>query len=161
VQAWTEAALGRFTNQWRAQFRGDVPMVRDVDVTPGQLQRFHLVAWGDPDSNGLLRRAMAKERTVRWSRSGFVVGDVAVDARTHVPSFILPNPMNGERYLVVNSGPTFTDWEGTNARQTPRLPDWAVWRLGPKDEAGPATVVHAGFFDESWRVSSRPIPRKP
>ena len=164
VQSWTEAALGRFTNQWRAQFRGEAPVVRDVDVTPEQLRRFHVVAWGDPDSNSLLRRAMARERAVRWSRSGFVVGDVAVDATTHVPSFILPNALAPERYLVVNSGPTFADWDGTNARQTPRLPDWGMWRLegGPGDfgQAGPR-VVHAGFFDESWQVPGRPGFRAP
>ncbi|MEI6341729.1 MAG: prolyl oligopeptidase family serine peptidase [Verrucomicrobiota bacterium] len=149
VQAWTEASLARFIRDWRFQFRGEAPCVRDVDVTADQLARFHVVAWGDPDSNALLRRAMARERTMRWTRSRVVFGGVRLDAAVHVPSFVLPNPLAPDRYLVANSGPTFADWVGTNARQTPRLPDWAVWDVAA---GGGGKVVKAGFFDEAWRV---------
>jgi len=64
-----------------------------------------------------------------------------------VASFIAPNPLNPDRYVVVNSGHTFAAWDGTNARQTPRLPDWAVWTL---DGEG-ARVMRAGFFGEDWK----------
>jgi len=51
--------------------------------------------------------------------------------------------------VVVNSGHTFASWNGTNARQTPRLPDWAVVEVG--DGKGPGRVVEAGFFGEDWK----------
>lgn len=149
VQAWTDAALARFLEDWRGQFRGDAPCVRDVDVTEDQLRRFHVVAWGDPDSNALLRRAMAREREVRWGRARVAIGSARAEAATHVPAFILPNPLAPGRYLVANSGPTFADWVGTNARQTPRLPDWAIWDVSGGTGA---RVTRAGFFDEAWRA---------
>jgi hypothetical protein len=50
--------------------------------------------------------------------------------------------------VVVNSGHTFAAWNGTNARQTPWLPDWAVFSLA----GDRPTVNAAGFFDEAWQL---------
>ena len=61
--------------------------------------------------------------------------------------FIFPNPLNPKRYVVVNSGFTFAAaGSGSNAQQTPRLPDYAVL------EVAGSSVVLADFFDEQWRV---------
>jgi hypothetical protein len=56
--------------------------------------------------------------------------------------------LSPDRYVVVNSGHTFAAWVGTNARQTPRLPDWAVLAL---QGDGGSRVIDAGFFGEDWR----------
>ena len=40
---------------------------------------------------------------------------------------IYPNPLNPKRYVVLNSGFTFREYDYlNNARQVPKLPDWAV-----------------------------------
>ncbi len=40
-----------------------------------------------------------------------------------------------------------------NARQTPKLPDWAIVDLRVKpDSRWPGKVVDADFFDETWSV---------
>jgi hypothetical protein len=45
-----------------------------------------------------------------------------------------------------------------NARQVPKLPDWAVIDLRtPPDSRYPGKVVAANFFGEKWEV--RPMPR--
>jgi hypothetical protein len=69
---------------------------------------------------------------------------------------VFPNPKNPSRYVVLNCGFTFSraDWQGSNARQYPHLPDFAVLKIDPEhysdDHRGAAVL--AGFFDESWRV---------
>jgi len=155
VQTWTSAALEQFKRDWRTQFRGDPPLVPDIEVTDALLRQHHVIAWGDPDSNALLRRAFALRTPVEWTPKQIRIGAVRHPAADHAPAFILPNPLAPARYLVVNSGPTFARWEGTNARQTPRLPDWAVWKIA--DPAGPR-IRHAGFFDENWRPGSAMTP---
>jgi hypothetical protein len=72
---------------------------------------------------------------------------------------IYPNPLNPRRYVVVNSGFTFREWDYlNNARQTPKLPDWAVidTRTSP-DARAPGKVVAADFFGERWEL--RPTKR--
>ena len=52
--------------------------------------------------------------------------------------------------MVLNSG--FTFWEfrrASNALQTPKLPDFAVRRLGEESNRG---IIYAGFFGEHWEV---------
>jgi len=54
---------------------------------------------------------------------------------------------------VLNSGFTFREYDYlNNARQTPKLPDWALLdiREGSTSQ-NPGKVLRAGFFDESWR----------
>ena len=67
---------------------------------------------------------------------------------------IYPNPLNPEKYIVINSGPTFREaHDRTNSLQNPKLPDWAVLDVSTApngDSAG--KVLQAGFFDEYWQL---------
>jgi hypothetical protein len=68
---------------------------------------------------------------------------------------IYPNPLNPERYVVINSGHTFheTEFRGTNALLFPRLGDYAVLRVdGGEEQLANPEVVLAGFFDEQWQL---------
>ena len=66
---------------------------------------------------------------------------------------IFPNPLNWKKYVVLNSGFTFREADYlSNARQTPKLPDWAIVDTTvPPDGRFPGKIVRAGFFDEDWR----------
>jgi hypothetical protein len=148
VADWADTALKHFVADWRAQFRGDLRIKDDTEVTDADLADSNLILWGDPGSNRLLAR-IVRRLPVRWTRRQIHVGQQTFDPATQVPAFICPNPLNPERYVVVNSGHTFAAWNGTNARQTPRLPDWAVFSLtGPEG----SEVAAAGFFDEAWQA---------
>ena len=147
VDAGVAKGWRQFTNDWRAQFRGEARVKRDVDVTPADLAAHHVVAWGDPESNALLARMRGK-LPVKWDRNRIRIGKTEAASADHVPSFVAPNPLNPGRYVVVNSGPTFLSWQGTNARQTPWLPDWALWKLASD---GSSHVDRAGFLDELWK----------
>jgi hypothetical protein len=87
--------------------------------------------------------------------TGIVVGDRRFPAASHVPLLIHPNPLNPSRYVVLNSGFTFREYDYlNNARQVAKLPDWAVVDVTtPPDSRYPGKVVAADFFNESWKVA--------
>jgi dienelactone hydrolase len=147
VDAWVDRQWRQFTKDWRGQFRGECRVVKDVDVTAEDLRDHHVVVWGTPQSNRLLAR-MARKLPLRWEGERIRHGQREVARGNVVPVLIAPNPLSSDRYVVVNSGHTFAAWTGTNARQTPRLPDWTVLVL---EGGGGSRVVEAGFFDEDWR----------
>ena len=152
---WTDLELARATNEWRAQFRGDVRLKDDIAVTDADLAAHHLVLWGDPASNRLLARVL-KQLPLHWDARSVRLGGAEFAAGECVPVLIYPNPLNPSRYVVLNSG--FTFWRegaGTNARQTPQLPDYALLSIANGDGPASARVRHAGFFDEAWKVAKR------
>jgi len=55
---------------------------------------------------------------------------------------------------VLNSEFTFREYDYlNNARQVPKLPDWAIIDLKtPPDSRYPGKVVDADFFGERWEV---------
>ena len=70
---------------------------------------------------------------------------------------IYPNPLNPNRYVVLNSGFTFREYDYlNNARQTPKLPDMAMIDISvPPNSRAPGRVAAAGFFDEWWKLPAR------
>ena len=157
VQQWVEFELAHFRNRWREVFRGELRVKSDIDVTHDDIGRFHLVVWGTPASNQILKRAFTEHPfapPVAWSGEDVVAGKERFAAKTHVPAFIYPNPLNTNRYLVVNSGPTFREaHDRTNSLQNPKLPDWAIIDVTqPADAKAPGRIVAADFFDEEWQL---------
>jgi len=73
-----------------------------------------------------------------------------------VPVLIYPNPLNPKRYVVINSGFTFREYDYlNNARQVPKLPDYAVVDIDtPPSSRRPGKIVTAGFFDEHWDLAA-------
>ncbi|MGL4421538.1 MAG: hypothetical protein ACRCZF_12785, partial [Gemmataceae bacterium] len=67
---------------------------------------------------------------------------------------IQPNPLNPKKYLVLNSGFTFREYDYlSNARQVPKLPDYAIVDTRtPMTSRAPGTMVRAGFFGENWNL---------
>ena len=153
---WTQRELAHATKQWRAIFRGDAPTVDDAKLTDAQIQNSNLILWGDPSSNAVLKK-IADKLPVKWTKDGLEFGGKKYDAATHLPILIFPNPLNPRRYVVLNSGFTFSRAcaSGTNSLQTPKLPDWAIVDTTvPPDDKFPGKIVDAGFFDEQWRFTT-------
>jgi len=69
---------------------------------------------------------------------------------------VYPNPLNPNRYVVINSGFTYREYDYlNNARQVPKLPDYAVIDVGvPVSARTPGGIATAGFFDETWGVQN-------
>ena len=155
VGAWAEAEMTRAITQWRTVFRGDVRVINDSAVTNEIIADANLVLWGDTGSNSVLAR-VASRLPISWSADALGVAGRSYAAADHAPVFIYPNPLNADRYIVVNSSFTFRAGSAqSNALQTPKLPDWAVIDLRtPPDLTAPGAVVDAGFFDEHWQLAN-------
>jgi hypothetical protein len=149
VQRWADARLDRFAEDWRRWMRGDLPIKKDTEVTPQDIDGHHLILFGDPASNRLLGE-VAKELPVDWSRTEIKLGSRRFPATGHAPVLIAPNPLNPHRYVVINSGHTFgaREFAGTNAFLFPRLGDYAILEI--KSEKNPPIL--SGFFDEKWKL---------
>lgn len=158
VQRWVDFELAHFRRRWKNVYRAELPVIRDVDVTPEIVDRHHLIAWGDPASNALIRQ-VADRLPLSWSDGQLAFGPRRFAADRHVPLLVYPNPLNPAKYLVLNSGPTHReDHDRTNSLQNPKLGDWAIVDVTrAPDGSQPGRVVEAGFFDESWQLpSARP-----
>lgn len=142
---WSLAQLTKAINEWRAQFRGDARVKDDAKVSDEDIAAHNLVLFGDPRSNRLLAR-IADKLPFKWSTDQIEFAGRKFAASDHAMAMIFPNPLNPKRYVVLNSGFTFaTAGAGSNAQQTPKLPDYAV--LNCDDDS----VEVAGFFDEEWK----------
>src|SRR5262249_53069291 len=146
--------------EWHRYFRGELPVKRDADVTPGDVQTCNLILFGDPGSNSWIARVLP-DLPIRWTKTELTVNGATYPAADHVPAFIHRNPlaakMGSDRYVVVNSGHTFHEAElnKLNYLLFPRWGDWAVLKFG-KQKAAAAfdpldeSVLQAGFFNEDW-----------
>ncbi len=151
VGAWAKAEMAHAANHWRKQFRGDVRLKDDSAVTDADIAAHNLVLWGDPQSNALLAR-IADKLPVKWNAAGVKAGVQNFAASHHVPVMIYPNPLNPKKYVVLNSGFTFREYDYlNNARQIAKLPDWAVVDIRtPANARWPGAIASAGFFGERW-----------
>jgi pimeloyl-ACP methyl ester carboxylesterase len=155
VGAWVKAEMAHAIDHWRKQFRGEARVEDDSAVSQEDIAAHNLVLWGDPSSNQLLAKIAAK-LPIRWDEKGVHVGEKSYDAAHHVPILIYPNPLNPRRYVVLNSGFTFREYDYlNNARQVPKLPDWAVVDVNvPPSPRAPGKVVDAAFFGEKWELKA-------
>ena len=155
---WIEASLGRATNEWRSQFRGLPRIKNDIEITLDDIAANNLILWGDPKSNKLLGR-IAKRLPMTWNDKVIRLHGKDYNANGAVPILIYPNPLNRDRYVVLNTGFTFADrGAASNAQQTPKLPDWALLGMTPNPREavgsyGGGSILDAGFFDESWQMA--------
>jgi hypothetical protein len=150
---WVAKEMKHAVDHWRKQFRGDAPIKKDTEITDDDIKNSNLILWGDPASNAVLAK-IADKLPIKWTDKGVVVGDKTYDAARHVPVLIYPNPLNPKKYVVLNSGFTFREYDYlNNARQVSKLPDYAILDITtPPNPRYPGKVVRGGFFGEKWEL---------
>ncbi len=155
VGAWATGEMNHAIEHWRSQYRGEAIVKDDTSVTAQDIANSNLVLWGDPESNAILKKIAAK-MPIGWDAQGVHAGKDVFAADHHAPVMIFPNPLNPRRYVVVNSGFTFREYDYlNNARQNAKLPDWAVVDLNmPPSTRWPGLIADAGFFDEQWKFTA-------
>jgi hypothetical protein len=153
VGAWVNAEMEHAITHWRKQFRGDARVKNDDAVTDADIAAHNLVLWGDPSSNQILAK-IAGKLPIRWDSDTIHVGDKSYSSGHHVPLLIYPNPLNPKKYVVLNSGFTYREYDYlNNARQVPKLPDYAVVDVKvPVSSRAPGGIVTSGFFGEKWEL---------
>jgi hypothetical protein len=152
IGAWAKNEMQHAVTEWRSQFRGDAPVKDDTAITDSDISSSNLILWGDPSSNKIIGR-IANMLPIPWDQAGVRFGPRIRGSENNVLLLICPNPLNPKKYVVLNSGFTFREYDYlSNARQVPKLPDWAVIDVNtPLSPRWPGKVVEAGFFDEQWK----------
>ncbi|MGA3095028.1 MAG: prolyl oligopeptidase family serine peptidase [Bryobacteraceae bacterium] len=153
VGAWAKSEQDHAIRLWRTQMRGDAPIKDDTEVTDADIASSNLALWGDPQSNKVLAR-IADRLPIRWTASAITLGARSFDAAKNAPVMIYPNPLNPNKYVVIDSGITFREYaESNNALQVAYLPDYAIVDLTiPPDARWPGKIAAAGFFGEGWQL---------
>jgi hypothetical protein len=155
VDHWVMAEFDHAVTHWRQQMRGDARVKLDTEITLADMRDANVVFWGDPSSNDALFQLFERlPITWKMAEGQLAVGDQRFDMTTHVPLLIYPNPLNPQRYLVLNSSFTYREYDYlNNARQTPKLPDWAIVDVRtPPNSRWPGKIVAADFFNEQWEL---------
>ncbi|QDT13911.1 hypothetical protein K239x_59310 [Planctomycetes bacterium K23_9] len=152
VQQWIEAESQHAMTHWRKHFRGDVRKVIDTELTDELVASANLILFGTPESNTVIKKIVG-ELPIQWTSETLAIGKHSTTAASHVPILVYPNPQNPDRYVVLNSGFTFREYDYlNNARQTPKLPDWAIVDVTEgANYRDPGKVIAAEFFDEMWQ----------
>jgi hypothetical protein len=150
---WTADEQAHAIEHWRRQFRGEAIVKKDSEITDADIAASNLVLWGDPSSNAILAKIVDK-RPIGWNSKEITLSEKKFPAVDHVPALIYPNPLNPKKYVVLNSGFTFREYDYlNNARQVPKLPDYAIIDVSqPVTAQKPGGIVAAGFFDEEWKL---------
>ncbi|ELP31695.1 prolyl oligopeptidase family serine peptidase [Rhodopirellula baltica] len=152
VEQWVQAESKHAMDHWRLHFRGDIRVVKDTQVDAAMMANQNVILFGDASSNQVIARLLPK-LPLQWTKDEISIGDNQVTRAGHVPVMIYPNPESPDHYVVINSGFTFREYDYlNNARQTPKLPDWAFLDVTEGSTfRNPGKVIAAGFFDESWQ----------
>ena len=155
VGRWAATEFDRAKYEWRRQFRGDVVEDTLGTLTEKEIADRNLILFGTPKSNPLIAKVLPG-LPIKWTPDTVQFGGTKHEGNV-APILIYPNPLNPERYVVINSGFTYREYAYlNNARQIPMLPDWAIVDV---TEGGttqyPGKVLSAGFFDEQWNVSDQ------
>ena len=155
VADWVKREQAHAIEHWRRQFRGEARVKADTAITNFDIANSNLILWGDPSSNKVLAR-IASKLPVKWDAQSVKVGTASYAADHHAPVLIYPNPLNPKKYIVLNSGFTYREYDYlNNARQTAKLPDYAVVDVDvPVSSRAPGGIVKAGFFDEKWELQA-------
>lgn len=160
------------TNRLRAEYDArywwnsaeiHMPVTADTELTESDLQDKHVVLYGNPRSNRVLAR-MVDRLPVSFQAGALVFGGKRYVGDTVGISFIHPNPLAPDRYVVVHAGVTY---RGTAlSRWLPRwVPDFLIYDERISVQRGGRLMdkrptLAGGYFDAVWRPpttsSSRP-----
>ena len=153
VDKWVKSEMDHAVTHWRQQMRGDAVVKSDSEITDADIAGSNLVLWGDSQSNKILAK-IADKLPIQWTATSVQAGQQSFDPAQHALIAIYPNPLNPEKYVVLNSSFTYREYDYlNNARQTAKLPDWAIVDVRtPPNSRFPGKVVAADFFDERWQL---------
>ncbi len=153
-----EIALCRSViEKMRAQRSGttvDWTVKADVEITEADIASHSLVLVGTVRGNGVLKR-IADRLPVRVDAAAITVKGERYEGDTVAASFIYPNPLNTDRYVVVHTG--VTPGAVFYAANLPELlPDYLVYDGTDWARTGGLALVDrkvlaGGFFDSNWK----------
>lgn len=138
---------------WRTWANGNAEIKTDVEVTPKDIEEKNLILYGGPACNAIVAR-IAEQLPIRLRATQVEVGERKLTGDDIGVKMIYPNPLNPNRYVLVNAGAT-PDVVGWFPRLGDPLydplPDYVVFRKNDLEQDR-HRVLEAGYFDGEWRV---------
>ena len=139
--------LDRFSKMFTRDFLGDARTKPDSAITARDIANNNLILFGDPASNSVIAR-VADKLPIKWTKDSIVVGNKTYSAADHVPVLIYPNPLNRNRYIVINTGLVTGNFNSGGG-----YGDYAILKLTKASTRPVATeIADGGVFDESWKL---------
>jgi len=116
---------------------------------------------GDPASNKLIGQ-IAGKLPMKWDGASVAIGKKFFPADHHAAVLVYPNPLNPAKYVVLNSGFTFREYDYlNNARQVAKLPDYAVVDLDvPVTSRAQAELLTQDFLANGGKFATKSNSRR-
>lgn len=152
LQSYADWSLSRFQREFDKWMRAQPIVIQDIDIDAGTISTKNLVLFGDPGSNRLIAQMIA-ELPLVWTTETLTYQGQEYSTKDHCVVLIFPNPLNPERYVVINSGMTMheADFKASNSWLFPKLGDHALIQFAPdKDQGFRENVLKAGLYDANW-----------
>lgn len=150
--------LDRFEQEYDKWLRGKIRIVNDSEVTEEMMQKSNLILFGDPGSNSVMADVL-EGLPVKWTTNELLANGKKYNPAKQGLAMIYPNPLQPNRYIVINSGHTFhtPQFEASNAQLYPRLGDFAILDI-TKDDKGSykETIDYAVLFNGGWQFPEQP-----
>lgn len=153
-QAWSAWTLKRLEAEFDKWMRAKVRVIEDVNLDEDTIEGSHLILFGDPSSNSVLKKILP-DLPIEWTDTTITVNGRSYSTADHAVSLIFPNPLNASKYVVINSGHTFhePDFKNSNSWLFPRLGDIAVQKFSKKaDGSFEEETIWADNFNSGWRL---------
>ncbi|MEQ8633451.1 prolyl oligopeptidase family serine peptidase [Gimesia maris] len=151
---WATSVLSLFEKEFDKWLRAKVPVIKDTEVSDQDIQNKNLILFGDPGSNAMIAKVL-EDLPVEWTKEYITVNGKKYDTQNHGVALIYPNPLNPNRYVVINSGHTMheKDFLASNSWLFPKLGDIAVIQFQKqKDGTFKNETVWAELFDSNWEL---------
>ncbi len=149
----------RFSAQWEDWQHTRCRIKKDTEVTQEDIQRFHLMLFGNPKTNSINER-IKQDLPVRFKDASIIFSDKKFTGKSVGVSMIYPNPLNQQRYVLIQAG---TTWQGM-VKISKRIGaefDYIIFdnrTTGINVHQGNLTVdgspLLRGFFDQDWQISN-------
>lgn len=157
LNEWAIWTLTRFSKEFDHRLRGIALTVDDQQLTPELIEKKNIILFGDPGSNAVLAK-LVDRLPIKWSKDQIEVDGASYSTADHGLSLIFPNPLNPQKYVVINSGHTFheSEFQKSNANLYPYLGDYGLIKFDTLPNGGfRETVVTSDLFDARWRFDKR------
>ncbi|MEM2058252.1 MAG: prolyl oligopeptidase family serine peptidase [Thermoproteota archaeon] len=135
---------------WKSHANGDCEVKADWELTTKDILEFNVILFGNPRTNILLAQVNEK-LPIRFDGEGIRLGSQMLTEEDVGFIMIYPNPLNPERYMLLNSSITAKGMENIKKlyNRWMELPDYIIFNSAFTKE-GWKGILAAGFFDKEW-----------
>jgi hypothetical protein len=140
--------IERFKNMWQTKYFGSFRYKKDFEITPYDINNYHLILIGNQRTNLLLKRLSKKIPLVIQPDKIIITGKIFEGDKLNI-HMIYPNPLNKDKYIVLIGSNNVQDLHfGNFDLSTAGWYDFALWEANNNR----FMLKYAGYFNNCWQV---------